>query len=115
MMQKTEPTSITAQEPGWLSEAVREYETDADFVAESLAIGLIERALELMEEQGMSRSALADAMEVSRAHVTRLFNAPPNLTLRSIAKLSLALGVEPYVSLGAPQRLPTRPRCKTAS
>ena len=84
---------------GWLNEAITEYEKDPDFVAESLAIGLIEQAIELMEARNMTRTELAGRMGVSKAYVTKLFNAPPNLTLRSIAGVAVALGAEPSVSL----------------
>ena len=75
------------------------YEHDPDFIAEGMAIGIVEDALRIMQEKGINRSALADMMGVKKAHVSRLLNAPPNLTLRSIARLAVALEVEPRVGL----------------
>lgn len=72
---------------------------DPDYIAGDLAVGLMEEACELMENQGISRSQLAARMGVTRARVTQLFNAPPNLTLRSMAQLAIALGTKPHVSL----------------
>ena len=84
---------------GALDRYFREYEDDPDFIAEGLAIAVIEDALRIMQSKGLSRSDLANIMGVSKAQVSRTFNAPPNLTLRSIARLAAALGVKPYVSL----------------
>ena len=77
------------------------YEKDADFVAEGLAIAIIENALWVMKNENISRSDLARAMGVPKSQVSRILNAPPNLTLRSIARLALALGVKPQVLLTA--------------
>ena len=59
----------------------------------------MEQMTQLMDENHISRSELADTMGVSRAYITRLFNAPPNMTLRSIATLAIALGVRPQIHL----------------
>ena len=45
--------------------------------------------------QGITRSQLADTMGIPKSQVSRIFNAPPNLTLRSIARIALALEVRP--------------------
>ena len=77
-----------------LAEYYAKYEKDPDFVAEGLAIAIIENALYAMECQGVSRADLA-AMGIPKSQVSRIFNAPPTLTLRSIARIALALGVQP--------------------
>jgi hypothetical protein len=87
------------QREGWLSRLENDLATDPDYMAETLALGLIEEAIALMEERGISRSDLSSTMHVSRPYVTHILNAPPNLTLRSIAMLALALGTRPHVSL----------------
>lgn len=84
---------------GALDKYFLEYRSDPDFIAEGMAIAIVEDALSIMESKGISRSDLADIMGVSRAQVSRLFNAPPNLTLRTIARLAVALGVNPFVCL----------------
>ena len=84
---------------GVLDRYFQQYEDDPDFIAEGMAIVVVEDALRLMQSNGLSRSDMANALGVSRSQVSRLFNAPPNLTLRSIARLAVALGVKPYVCL----------------
>ncbi len=95
------PEKVSAEGPGLLENTIAEYEADADFVAEALAIGVIEQATRIMELRSITRSELADKMGVSRARVAQIFNAPPNLTLRSIASMAIALGTKPYVSLSS--------------
>ena len=76
-----------------------QYEHDPDFIAEGMAIAIVEDALRIMKSKGLIRSDLAALMGVPRAQVSRLLNAPPNLTLRSIARLASALGAKPRLSL----------------
>ena len=89
-----------------LEARIKKYEKDPDFVAEGLAIAIIENALYTMQSQGVSRSDLAATMGIPKSQVSRLFNAPPNLTLRSIARIALALGVPPQelLDVAAPAR-----------
>ncbi len=92
-------TEKETQSPGWLDQFLPELERDPDYVAEYLALHIAEEATELMEQKGISRSQLASLMGVSKAYVTRILNAPPNLTLRSIAALALALETRPHASI----------------
>jgi AraC-like DNA-binding protein len=98
-MTRNEPESSIDKNAGWLSELTARFEKEPDYVAETLAIDVIEQAVRLMNSGGLTRSELAQRMNVSRAYVTRLFGAPPNLTLSSIARLGMALGATPSVSL----------------
>ena len=76
-----------------------EYANDPEYVAEGLAIKVTEEMLECLELKGVSQSWLADQMGVSRAHISRILNARPNMTLLTIAKIAVALGVKPDVCL----------------
>ncbi|MDE2938402.1 MAG: helix-turn-helix transcriptional regulator [Chloroflexota bacterium] len=75
------------------------YEKDPDFLAEGLSISIIENSLQVMKEKGISRADLAREMGVPKSQISRIFNAPPNLTLLSIARIAVALGVEPQALL----------------
>lgn len=70
-----------------------------DYVAEAMSLRVVEDALAFMEHAGMTKARLADAMHVSRAYITKLFNAPSNLTLRTVAQLALAVGAQPTLRL----------------
>ena len=82
-----------------LEEYYVKYEKDPDFLAEGLSIGIIENSLKVMKRKGISRADLAREMGVPKSQISRIFNAPPNLTLLSIARIAVALGVEPQVLL----------------
>lgn len=103
---RTESTS--ADSPvGFMEQYETLYENDPDYIAEGLALQITEEASRLMGDASISRSALAELMGVSRSYVTRIFNAPPNLTLRSIAQLAIALGVKPRVTFAEQPATPT--------
>jgi transcriptional regulator with XRE-family HTH domain len=77
------------------------YSDDPDYRAEGMAIDLAQQIAFKMDALEMSRSELAELLGVNRAYVSKVLNAPPNLTLRSIAAVAIALGikVEPKVIL----------------
>lgn len=83
----------------WLDTAIRRQEASPDFVAQRLSVGFVEDILELMERRGVAQTALADKLQVSKAYVSRLFSAPPNLTLRSMAQLSIAIGADVIITV----------------
>ena len=78
---------------GFLDEAVAELADDPEFVADGLALEFAERVARAMKRQGVTKAELGRRMGVSRAYTTRILDAPPNLTLLSMAKVSLALGL----------------------
>jgi plasmid maintenance system antidote protein VapI len=82
-----------------LDRYAQEYANDPEYVAEGLAIKVTEEMLECLELKGLNQSWLADQMGVSRAHVSRILNAKPNMTLLTIAKIAVALNVKPDVWL----------------
>lgn len=85
----------------------QDYANDPEFVAEGLAIKITEELLEYLGQKKLSQSWLAEQMGVSRAHVSRILNARPNITLLTIAKIAVALGVKPDVCLDTePWRMP---------
>ena len=87
------------QTPGLLDTYLEEHSDDPELIAESLAIDFMEDAVRLLQERNISRSDLSGLMNVSRGYVTRLLNSPPNLTLMSVARVSVALKAKPYIGL----------------
>ncbi len=65
-----------------LDQYAQEYASDPEYVAEGLAIKVTEEMLECLELKGLNQTWLADQMGVSRAHVSRILNAKPNMTHR---------------------------------
>lgn len=98
----TTPHVNVGDEPeteGWLARYQNELAEDADYVAEGLALHVAEQVVQIMDDRGITRAELSEMLGVSRAYVTKVLNAPPNLTLRSIAAVAIALGGRPAVEI----------------
>lgn len=61
-----------------------------------------------MLRQGLSKSDLAKRMGVSLQSLSKLLNSQPNMTLKTIAKFELALGIkiDPRVTVSYTMELP---------
>lgn len=90
-------TNKTAAE--WMKEKIAKYEDSFDFKHEELVLDITEQICNAMEEQGIDRAELADKMGVSRAFISKLLNGTPNLTTKTLLKITLALGRELSVKL----------------
>ena len=83
------------EKAGLLDRYVEEYERDPQYIAEGLAIDLLENAIFIMQQKNLTRAEVARRMGVSRSAVTQLFGrGSHNLTLLTIAKLADAIGSE---------------------
>ncbi len=89
-----------------LERYAEEYANDPEFIAEGLSIKVTEEILECLERKGLNQSWLAEKMGGSRAHISRILNAPSNMTLLTIAKIAVVLGVTPDVCLDTGARQP---------
>jgi transcriptional regulator with XRE-family HTH domain len=68
-----------------------------DYRVERILFDVAEQVCSLMETSELSRSDLARRMEVSPAYITKLLSGNPNLTIKSLLKLSDALGQDLHV------------------
>lgn len=93
---------MLAKTERYIEREINDYESSPKFVAESLALTVAEQVAELLLERGMNQTDLAGAMGVSRSHVSSILNAPPNMTLLTLARLGIALQVVVNVGLHAP-------------
>jgi len=65
-----------------------------DYRLEKILFQLGEDICLLMEQQGLSRTQLAERMGVSPAYITKILSGNPNLTIKSLLKLADAMGKE---------------------
>ena len=65
-----------------------------DYRLEKILLQLGEDICLLMEQQGLSRTQLAERMGVSPAYITKILSGNPNLTIKSLLKLADAMGKE---------------------
>ena len=77
---------------GWIERQVAEWDADPDFILEGVLLAVNERICELMQEKKISRAELARRLGRSRAYVTRLLNGQPNVTLKTLTQIAVALG-----------------------
>ncbi|MFC1946763.1 helix-turn-helix domain-containing protein [Chloroflexota bacterium] len=89
-----------------LDKKIKDYSNDPEFIAEGLSIKIIEEALHHLSNRKLSQTWLAEKTGVSRAHISRILNAPPNMTLLSIAKIAVALGLTPDICLDSESNIP---------
>lgn len=78
----------------WFKDMLDGARDTLEFRLESLEIELTERILEIMDQKGVSRSELADKLNVSRAAVTKLFRDGSNMTLKRLIGIACALESE---------------------
>ena len=76
---------------------VRRFEGDPEFEFDLLAIDIGERIVERMEELGMTRTALAAAIGVSKARISQVLSGNDNLTLKSL--VAVAIGLESRIEV----------------
>ena len=72
-------------------EWVRNVENTPEFLVEAVKLAFAEELCRLLEEQGVSRSQLAERLGTSRAYVTRILRTDYNLTAETMVKVARAL------------------------
>ena len=68
--------------------------TNPSFLTEQLLLEINEQFCRIMDEQGISRSELADRIGVKRQFITRILNGNPNITLLTLVKVATALNAK---------------------
>lgn len=71
----------------------------ADFYKEYLKVELSNEVCEVMQSQNISRDELARRMDCSRKKINRILRADDKFTMKTLAKLSMALDYEWDISL----------------
>jgi transcriptional regulator with XRE-family HTH domain len=66
---------------------------------EEFILDITEGIWEALEGKGWNKVQLAEALGVSRSHVTQLLNGNRNMTLRTLADIAFALGLKPRIEL----------------
>ena len=84
----------------FLQEAHERFLKDPEYVAELMALSVAQHIAKTLLDEGLTQRALARRLGVSEAYLSRVLSGHPNMTLKTMAKLSLALGLMPAVSFG---------------
>lgn len=83
----------------WFSDKHEAFREDPEYVAEELALDLVMAITRRMRELGLNQSDLARKIGTSPAFVSQLLHGKPNMTLLTLAKLSVALGLDCKIAL----------------
>jgi transcriptional regulator with XRE-family HTH domain len=75
----------------WFDEQLAELEDDPGFNCEEMVFDYVNDIRRVMKEQGVSQTELARRLGRSRSYVSQVLNYTPNLTLKSLALIALAL------------------------
>ena len=86
-------------------ERLERYEHDPAYQAEKLSLAVTEEFARVMKEKGMSRKDLAERLGVSKARVSNILNGSPNLTLKTLAAVAVALDSKVHLELTEPSEL----------
>lgn len=66
-------------------------EKDPEFLQEYMKASIVGDIIQAMEEEGISKSQLAERLGKSRQYVGRVLNETANFTIDSISKIAAAL------------------------
>jgi transcriptional regulator with XRE-family HTH domain len=78
----------------WFLENLEEIQDSFDFRLENILFEIGEKVSLYMKEQNLNRVQLAERLGVSRSYVTQILNSNPNLTVKTLLKLSDVLNQE---------------------
>ncbi|HEY5557903.1 helix-turn-helix transcriptional regulator [Acetobacterium sp.] len=82
---------VSKEKSGWLEKAKWRQENQA-WLEKSALIAL--KILRAISDQGSSQKKLADKMEVSAQYINKIVKGSENLSLETISKLEIALGIQ---------------------
>lgn len=78
---------------------IEQNQYSVEFQTELSIIDLNEKIIAKMAERKVSRAELARRLGVSKAFITKMLNGNPNMTIKTINSLALALDCQLYLDL----------------
>lgn len=98
----------------WGKDLERRLSQTPEYLAEGLAFELSLEIYRQMQEAGLSQTAFARQLGVSKAYVSQILGGKTNLTILSLAKIAKALGADLSVTLQARRKSQTITRSRSA-
>jgi transcriptional regulator with XRE-family HTH domain len=81
------------QDHTWFDNELAEMEDDLDFLTEMMAFDYVNEIRRVMKEERITQAELARRIGKSRAYISKVMNYSPNLTIKSLAAIALALNI----------------------
>jgi len=85
----------------WREDLERRLSQTPEYLAESLAFDMSLEIYRQMKELGLSQTAFAKRLGVSKAYVSQIFDGKTNMTILSLAKIAKALKSDLSISIKA--------------
>jgi len=98
----------------WGKDLERRLSQTPEYLAEGLAFELSLEIYRQMKDAGLSQTAFARQLGVSKAYVSQILGGKTNLTILSLAKIAKALGADLSVTLQARRKSQTITRSRSA-
>lgn len=74
-----------------IEEKLDRFRNEPLFIAETILLEITEQIAALMKKEGLRNKDLAERLGVSRSYISRLMDGGSNLTVKSLAAISVAL------------------------
>jgi transcriptional regulator with XRE-family HTH domain len=91
----------------WFKNKLDSFKDDFEFRLETLILELTEKICVRMEQKKISRTILAELLEVTPAAVTKILNGNSNFTLKTLLSLADALETEIKIDFKEKQPYPS--------
>ena len=82
----------------WFTQKIEEFKGDIEFRTEEVILEITERIVELMKKENINRTELAKRLRVKKPFISKLLNGNPNMTLKTMVSLSMALDYDLNIS-----------------
>lgn len=84
---------------GWFKDAHEEVKDTFEYKLEWLELNITQKILDLMEIKNITRSDLAEKLNVSKASISKLLNQGSNITVKRLLKIAEVLEYDLTVDL----------------
>ncbi len=82
----------------WIEAGHREGMKDPEYVADWLSLQLSAKLASIIVREGVTRRSIAQKLGVSPAYVSKVLGGHPNMTILSMTKFAMALGLRPTIT-----------------
>lgn len=78
----------------WLKDEIMEASTRLTFRTEEFVVDFINQVYELMDNKGITQTDLSVILNKKSSYISRILNAPHNITAKTMVSLAMALNCE---------------------
>lgn len=83
----------------WFLDKVKKIKDDPEYITDRILFELNEKICETLKKKNWNQKKFAKELNVSEPYITKLLRGKPNLTIESLVKITLKLGLKLHVDL----------------